>query len=61
MDMLHAGLGALIVAIAVAFTGLVASKAATGLWVVLAALGRGLYWLTIGWWFNKIKSAVVGF
>jgi hypothetical protein len=61
MEMLHTGLGALIAAIGVAFIALVATKAATGLWVVVTVIGRGLYWATIGWWVNRIKRAVMSY
>lgn len=61
MEMLHTGLGALIAAIGVAFMALVASKTAAALWVVTTVIGRGLYWVTIGWWVNRIKRAVMGY
>jgi hypothetical protein len=60
MEILQAGAGALIAAIGVAFLALVAAKVAAGLWVVVTVLGRGLYWVTLGWWINRIKAVLVG-
>jgi hypothetical protein len=61
MEMLPTGVEALIAAIALAFIALVATKAAAGLWVVSTVIGRGLYWVTIGWWVNRIKYAFMGY
>lgn len=61
MEFVQAGLNVFIAAVAVAFTTLVASKAATGLWVVVTFVGRGLYWTTIGWWVSRIKAALMGY
>jgi len=61
MELLHAGIGALIAATGVAFIGLAAAKAAAGLWVVITVVGRAVYWATIGWWVNRIKRVVMGY
>lgn len=61
MELLHAGIGALIAATGMAFIGLVAAKAAAGLWVVTTLVGRALYWVTIGWWVSRIKRVVMGY
>lgn len=61
MEFVHTDLGALVAAVAVAFTALVATKAAAALWVAVTFIARGIYWLTIGWWVNRIKAALMGY
>ncbi|NII52147.1 hypothetical protein [Frigoribacterium endophyticum] len=58
MEMVEAGAMALAAAVGVAFLGLVAKKGADLLWVIVSALGRAAYWVTVGWWVNRIKSAM---
>jgi hypothetical protein len=60
MENLQTGAGPLIAAVGAAFLALVAAKAAAGLRVVVTALGRGLYWVTLGWWINRIMAVLVG-
>jgi len=50
---------ALVAAVGVAFLAVVAKKAADVLWTVVVALGRALYWLTVGWWVSRIKAAIL--
>jgi hypothetical protein len=61
MEFVQAGLNVLIAAVLVAFTALVASKIAAGLWVVVTFVGRGVYWATIGWWVSRVKAALMGY
>lgn len=61
MELVHTGLGALAAAVAVAFTALVATKAAAALWVAVTFVARGVYWVTIGWWVNRIRAALIGY
>jgi len=61
MEFVLTGFNALIAAVAVAFTALVAAKVAGGLWAATTFIARGIYWLTIGWWVNRIKAALMGY
>jgi hypothetical protein len=59
MELVHAGVMAFAAAVGVAFLALVAGKTAELMWIVVTALGRAVFWLTIGWWVDRIKAAIL--
>lgn len=42
-----------------AFVTLIATKAASAAWALLALLARGLWWITIGWWVQRLRVAFI--
>jgi hypothetical protein len=55
MELVETWPGLFLAAVGAAFLALVAGKTARALWIVTAALGRGLYWVVIGWWVRRVK------
>lgn len=47
---------ALITAVGVAFVAIVVRKAANLLWLVTTWVGRGIWWLLVGWWVARLRS-----
>lgn len=45
-----------VAAVGVAFAAIVVRKTASLLWLVTTWIGRGVWWLLVGWWVARLRS-----